>query len=740
MTACARNDCDGGFLDQDGICEVCFRGPELSTQRAYPCPRSDCPEGLLDDEGICDACFRSPPMPSSPFISASPPDKAPVWDRHDSSASIRPRLILPSGSATALARSPLGLGLDNVRIPPMPRINPEDKVLANPVVAEQHRSCGRCGGDVGRGAHGAPGPVSGECPRCQTAFSFRPKLNRGDEIGHQYRVHGCVAYGGQGWVYLAHDKNLNDEPVAIKGLRDSADRQALSEEKRVLIDVRHDDIVNIRNFVQSPDASGGSLDSYIVLEFLPGVTLADKAREAGGVLPVPHAIAYILATLPALAYLHRRNLAYGDFNPANVMQVGDRVKLLDMGGVTRIGTRLDQPWVTRGFIAPEVAKTGPSIATDLYAVGRALAVLTAIFDYKEAYAARLPGPESQAAFFHNEALYRFLLKATAPDPRDRFTDAAQMAQQLTGVLYETAALAAGPEQKRPNLAPSSLFALERALSKSVVHGDLNPHDIALALPVPRFEDNDASAIAFDRILECVTRGDTDRARLELEGIKGIAAQDWRRAWYRGLIELAAGHTREAWLAFAQIGDALPGEPAPKLALAVCAEVGGDNQVAEHYYRTVWRTYQHTGAAVGLARTMLKGGADRVGTSIAVLESVPPEEYVTASIEALRLRLGQASLDAAAVRAAADRLAQLTDLASDAEHLELKSMVLEAARCLLAADPAALGSPPLLGVLPNRADVGAELAKVYLQQRRHVERGKRPSLVRKAYRVRPWSAL
>ncbi|WP_370376993.1 tetratricopeptide repeat protein [Catenulispora sp. GAS73] len=662
-----------------------------------------------------------------------------MWDRQDTSAEPRPRLILPSGSATALARSPLGLGLDNVLIPPVPRINPEDKVQANPVVAEQHRTCTHCGGEVGRGTRGAPGPVSGNCPRCQTAYSFRPTLKRDDEVGHQYRVRGCIAYGGQGWVYLAHDKNLNDEPVAIKGLRDSANRHALREEKRILIDVRHDDIVNIRNFVQFPDADRGVLDSYIVLEFLPGVTLADKAREAGGVLPVPHAIAYVLATLPALAYLHSRNLAYGDFNPANVMQVGDRVKLLDMGGVTRIGTRSDQPWVTRGFVAPEVAETGPSIAADLYAVGRALAVLTAPFDYKDAYVAGLPGPECQAVFFHNEALYRFLLKATAPDPGDRFSNAAQMAQQLTGVLYETAALAAGPAEKRPNLAPSPLFVLERALSRSVVHGDLNAHDAALALPLPRFDDNDPSVVAFRRILDCVVLGDTDRARLELKEIKDIASRDWRRAWYSGLIELAAGSTGEAWLSFAQIRDGLPGEPAPKLALAVCAEVSGDYEVAEHYYRTVWRTYQHTGAAVGLARTMLRGGAERIDTSISVLESVPPEEYVTAGIEALRLRLGKPRLDAEAVRAAAERLMRLTDLATEAEHLELKSMVLEAARDLLAGNRTALGSAPLLGVLPNRADVGGELAKVYLQQRRHVERGKRPSLVRRAYRVRPWSA-
>ena len=92
-------------------------------------------------------------------------------------------------------------------------------------------------------------------------------------------------------------------------------------------------------------------------------------------MPVTEAAAYLLAVLPAIGYLHDHGLIYCDFKPDNVIHEGDAVKLIDLGGVRRWDDTDAAIFGTVGYQAPEVPKTGPTVASDLYTVGRALAVL-----------------------------------------------------------------------------------------------------------------------------------------------------------------------------------------------------------------------------------------------------------------------------------------------------------------------------------------------------------------------------
>jgi serine/threonine-protein kinase PknG len=122
-----------------------------------------------------------------------------------------------------------------------------------------------------------------------------------------------------------------------------------------------------------------------------------------------------------------------------------------------------------------------------------------------------------------------------------------------------------------------------------------------------------------------------RARIDASDYNGaagvladLAAQDpgdWRIAWYHGLRELALGRPQAARNAFSAVFDELPGELAPKLALAFAAEAAGDTAAAGHYFRlvrTVDRSY--ISAAYGVARTCLAAG-DRPG-AIAALATMP----------------------------------------------------------------------------------------------------------------------
>lgn len=797
--ACARPDCPGrgaGTIDEDGFCDACHRklitapvkdpvtvtvtppDPAPVTVTATvadgaagsPCPRRDCPGGIIDDAGFCGTCNRAAQRHHPGVSPGSPPATPPVWhsvawESEDRPAYTTPPVLRfpPGVPGRPLGRAELGLGI--VPIPPVPIRDADSRLLDDQALEELTRRCPNrdCRTEVGGSRARAPAESDGRCPACGTMFSFWPPLRRGEILG-QYQVRGCIGYGGQGWVYLASDLNLDGDPVAIKGLRDSASaasHAASAAERRTLIEVRHPDIVDIRNFVQHRDPVSGRLSGYIVLEFLDGESLAQKTQRS--VLPVAEAIAYILAVLPALGYLHDSGLVYGDFKPANVMQVGDRLKLIDLGGVCRIGDAADrQSVVTHGFQAPEVeAGHRPSLSSDVYTVGRTLAMLTSVFDFVEEYKTDLPGPEAVTVFSEHESFYRFLRRATAAEPRHRFGSAAQMAGQLVGVLREVVALHS--TSRLPPL-PSALFTRERDVATT---GPPSALDAALALPVPRTDDTDLGAaflgavtatdpdeviaqlrgapqasteVAFRLALARMGRQEFAEAATALEVPPGADRDDWRFTWYRGLLELAQSRVEEAWRTFATIRDLLPGEPAPKLALAVCAELLHAPALARHYYQTVWRTDKgFVGAAFGVARSYAaEPGTEATDDAIAVLESIPASlhHHVAARIEALQLRLGRRGLDEQRLHEAAGRLQELK--LGEEQGLRQRIELWRAAQHWLASG----GTPTrpgrrLLDVELTPDAIGFALERAYLRLRHYVpERRDRVGLVRSAHAARP----
>ncbi|MFI0861253.1 tetratricopeptide repeat protein [Streptomyces smyrnaeus] len=369
-------------------------------------------------------------------------------------------------SAESSGRGRLGAGL--VQIPPVPRPDPAGVVLENPEVPERKRFCsnGECGAPVGRARSGRPGRTEGFCTKCGHPYSFVPKLRPGDIVHGQYEVAGCLAHGGLGWVYLAVDRAVSDRWVVLKGLLDTGDQDAMAAaiaERRFLAEIEHSNIVRIYNFVEHLDQRTGSLDGYIVMEYVGGNSLkqiANARRAADGKrdpLPVEQACAYGIEALEALGHLHSRNLLYCDFKVDNAIQQDDQLKLIDMGAVRRMDDDDSAIYGTVGYQAPEVAEEGPSVASDLYTVARTLAVLTFDFQgYTNVYVDSLPNPENIEVFQRYESFYRLLVRATDPDPRRRFASAQEMSDQLLGVLREVVAVQTG----KPRPALSTLFGPE----------------------------------------------------------------------------------------------------------------------------------------------------------------------------------------------------------------------------------------------------------------------------------------
>ena len=243
--------------------------------------------------------------------------------------------LVPGRRRSASTRGRLGAGI--VEMPRIPKGDPVAAILTDPQVPEGSRFCGNheCNKPVGRGRDGQPGRTEGFCTECGTRYSFVPKLSRGDLVGGQYEVQGCIAHGGLGWIYLAIDRNVHNRWVVLKGLLNSGDTEAMdaaAAEVLALAEVEHPNIVRIYNFVQHPDSAGVPV-GYIVMEFVGGTSLKQIRKARNAPLPPEQAVAYIIEIVPALGYLHSQGLAYCDFKPDNVMQTDEQLKLIDLGAV-----------------------------------------------------------------------------------------------------------------------------------------------------------------------------------------------------------------------------------------------------------------------------------------------------------------------------------------------------------------------------------------------------------------------
>ena len=726
------------------------------------CPRPGC-GGAVGGDGCCDRCGRAAPVPVG--TAAAPgagqgtaPGTAP-WAAAVAAPGGRSR----RSSGRSSGRGRLGAGL--VEVPPAPYRDPEAAVLANPEVPEAKRFCSGCGREVGRGRDGRPGRVEGHCAHCGHRYSFTPKLRPGEVLHGQYEVLGCLAHGGLGWIYLAADHAVSDRWVVLKGLLDSGDADAMAAamaERRFLAEVEHPNIVKILNFVRHVDRASGELVDYIVMEYVGGASIRDmveRSRAGGtgrGALPVAQAIAYALEVLPALGYLHGVGLLYCDFKPDNVIQTEEQLKLIDLGAVRRADDRRSPIYGTIGYQAPEIGAVGPSVASDLYTVGRALAVMCFPFDFRHAHRESLPPAREEPVLARHDSLRRFLARATHRDPERRFASAEEMAEQLTGVLREV--LAEQDGVPRPGV--SRQFTPERRAFG--VAGVPAARAAAAGLPVPHVDAADPAA----GFLATATTGDPHelvaalraapaptvevrlqvvRALVEADRVAEAEAEladladlvhpdDWRPTWYRGSAALARGRADPARAEFERVCDVLPGEAAPKLAVAVCAELAGDAEAAAAGYRVVWRTDRaHVSAAFGLARALLAAG-DRAGAvAVAALHSVPEtsSHYVAAQVAAVRALAGGGRAD---VLAAGARLAGL-----ELDAARRAALTAEVLRAALGSPADGGGGPPgrLLGCELSESGLRLGLERCYRQLARLADSPEeRIALVDRANAVRP----
>jgi serine/threonine-protein kinase PknG len=680
---------------------------------------------------------------------------------------------------TTRAQSRKGTKLSDgiAALPERAKLEATAALLSDPHVPEPQRFCSECNGKVGRARDdGRPARTDGFCPRCGHPFSFTPKLAPGDVVAGQYEVKGCIGHGGLGWVYLAQDHNVEDKWVVLKGLLNTGDqdaRAAILAERRFLAEVNHPDIVTIFNFVEHQDSG------YIVMEYVGGTSLRavlDQRREGNnGVvdpLPIDQAVKCVYLALPALDYLHDLGLAYCDFKPENLMWVGKATKLIDLGGAYRMDSNSRSWYYTKGFAAPELDRehplnASPSVLTDIYTVGRTLAVLSSGFpDYnRREFLYELPRAEDVPVFAAHDSLYRFLERATDPNAEERFQSVGEMRQQLLGVLREVVA----EETHEPQPGDSSLFTGERRAASAVSSRPALP-----ALLVPA-DDPAApllatiSATATDEVLSILDESRVRSNEVELRRTSALVAGnrlgeafgvldrleaedpwEWRVDWYRGLAHLASEMPDAAYRDFEEVYRVVPGELAPKCAMALAAEVAGDMAMAARWAEVVARTDpRFTAAAMCLARCRLAIGDG--GGAIAAYELVPETSgsYVDAQLMIVSVLLARAGgVDDPAVAIAdvmhAANIVDALALAPE-RHARASCEIFETALAVVHRDGSGTDGdedpPRLMGYALTDHDLRVAVESTYRSRAKFAASVRdRVAFVDAANRARPWTVV
>jgi serine/threonine protein kinase len=197
----------------------------------------------------------------------------------------------------------------------------------------------------------------------------------------KYRVLGLLGDGATSEVFHAHDE-FHKRDVAIKRLRLSSETAAVDAHFWSRFFAAEAALVgrlNHPNVVQLYEAFSDAQVPYLVMEYVPGVTLREFCRT-DRLLPLEQVVEIGFKCAMALGYVYRQGLIHRDVKPANILAVVQDgevidVKLSDFGSV--LNTNSDRTQIHRvgslAYMSPEQIEGNTlDCRTDIYALAAVL--------------------------------------------------------------------------------------------------------------------------------------------------------------------------------------------------------------------------------------------------------------------------------------------------------------------------------------------------------------------------------
>ena len=271
-------------------------------------------------------------------------------------------------------------------------------------------------------------------------------ITKGQKINDRYQIIKTIGEGGMANVYLAYDTIL-ERNVAVKVLRGdlATDEKFVRRFQREALSASS---LSHPNIVEVYDVGEDNGIYYIVMEYIEGKHLKQLLKKRGK-LTLNEVIDIMLQITDGMACAHDR-----DIKPQNIMILENGiVKITDFGIAMALNsTQLTQTNSVMGsvhYLPPEQASgKGSTIQSDIYSMGILMyELLSGTLPYKGDNAVEialkhlkepLPSIRKEVPDIP-QAVENVILKATAKNPKNRYSDARAMYDDLKTCTSESRA-------------------------------------------------------------------------------------------------------------------------------------------------------------------------------------------------------------------------------------------------------------------------------------------------------------
>lgn len=273
-------------------------------------------------------------------------------------------------------------------------------------------------------------------------------IAKNQKINNRYEVIRLLGEGGMANVYLGEDTILNRK-VAIKVLRGDLanDEKFLRRFQREALSASS---LSHPNIVEMYDVGEDAGNFYIVMEYIEGKNLKQLLRKRGS-LTLNEVIDIMLQLTDGISHAHDSYIIHRDLKPQNILILDNGlVKITDFGIATALNSsQLTQTNSVMGsvhYLPPEQA-TGKeaSIKSDIYSLGILMyELLTGSLPFKGENAVEIALKQMKEKIPSIKAskpnipqsVENIVLRACAKNPKNRYSDAKEMHEELSKCLKE----------------------------------------------------------------------------------------------------------------------------------------------------------------------------------------------------------------------------------------------------------------------------------------------------------------